>query len=108
MPSNWLPRVILAKREGRVRGWGVLVSGVGGKHSPVGLHVMRAAKQLDLAGARREALDHAVDLIWLVTGGTDLQEVVAMGELWGAGKEPWPLPAGGPERGEGLNSPQLR
>lgn len=41
---------------------------------PVGLDVVGSTEQLDLPGARRESLYHAVDLVWFVTGGADLGE----------------------------------
>lgn len=39
---------------------------------PVGLDVVRSAEKLDLPGAGRQSLDHAVDLVRFVTGGADL------------------------------------
>lgn len=43
---------------------------------PVGLDVVGSTEKLDLPGAGRESLYHAVDLIWFVTGGADLEERV--------------------------------
>lgn len=43
---------------------------------PVGLDVVGSSEQLDLPGAGREPLDHAVDLVWFVTGGADLSQGV--------------------------------
>lgn len=40
---------------------------------PVGLDVVGSTEKLDLPGAGRESLYHAVDLIWFVTGGADLK-----------------------------------
>lgn len=41
---------------------------------PVGLDVVRSTEKLDLPGARRQSLYHAVDLIRFVAGGADLQK----------------------------------
>ena len=41
---------------------------------PVGLDVVGSTEKLDLPGAGRQSLDHAVDLIRFVTGGADLEE----------------------------------
>lgn len=41
---------------------------------PVGLDVVRPTKELDLPGAGRQSLYHAVDLVGFVAGGADLQD----------------------------------
>lgn len=41
---------------------------------PVGLDVVRSAKELNFPGARRKPLYHAVDLIGFMTGGADLRQ----------------------------------
>lgn len=46
------------------------------KSYPVGLDVVGSTEKLNLPGAGRESLYHAVDLIWFVTGGTDLEVCV--------------------------------
>lgn len=43
---------------------------------PVGLDVVGSTEKLDLPGAGRQSLYHAVDLIRFVTGGADLEESV--------------------------------
>lgn len=43
---------------------------------PVGLDVVGSTEKLDLPGAGRQPLYHAVDLIWFVAGGTDLEDEV--------------------------------
>ncbi|MPC12304.1 hypothetical protein E2C01_004989 [Portunus trituberculatus] len=39
---------------------------------PVWLDIVRTAKEFQLACARRQALNDAIDLIWFVAGGTNL------------------------------------
>ena len=41
---------------------------------PVGLDVVWSPEKLDLPRAGRESLYHAVDLVWFVTGGADLEK----------------------------------
>lgn len=43
---------------------------------PIGLDVVRSTKEFDLPGARRQSLDHSVNLVWFVAGGADLEENV--------------------------------
>lgn len=41
---------------------------------PVGLNIVGSSEKLDLSGAGRQSLYHAVDLVRFVTGGADLGE----------------------------------
>lgn len=41
---------------------------------PVGLDIVGPSEKLDLSGAGRQSLYHAVDLIRFVTGGADLED----------------------------------
>lgn len=43
---------------------------------PIGLDVVRSTEEFNLPGARRQSLDHSIDLIWFVAGGADLEENV--------------------------------
>ena len=43
-------------------------------HTPVGLNVVGATKELNLPGPWRQSLDHPIDLIRLVTSGAHLRQ----------------------------------
>ena len=40
---------------------------------PIRLHIMRPSKELDLSCAGRKPLNDPIDLVWFVTGGTNLR-----------------------------------